>query len=110
MGACGTVFGLLTMFIYDSDQVMEDGFLYGYTPFVWLATLTQSAGGLLVALVLKHADNILKGFATSLAIIISCAVSMAIFDFQLTILYALGSSLVIISIFLYSKPDLISCH
>jgi UDP-sugar transporter A1/2/3 len=95
------------MIISDGPEVKAKGFLFGYTSMVWIATIVHSAGGLIVALVVKHADNILKGFATSAAIVISCIVSMILFDFQLTFLFTLGSGLVIFSIFLYSKPDLI---
>ena len=95
------------MLISDGPEVKAKGFLYGYTTMVWIATIVHSAGGLIVALVVKHADNILKGFATSSAIVLSCIVSIILFDFQLTILFTLGASLVIFSIFLYSKPDLI---
>ena len=108
LGVFGMFFGVLTMFVTDGTEVKENGFLYGYTSLVWLAIIVQSAGGLIVALVVKHADNILKGFATSSAIILSCIVSMLLFDFQLTVLFAMGSGLVIFSIFLYSKPELIS--
>jgi solute carrier family 35 (UDP-sugar transporter), member A1/2/3 len=51
--------------------------------------------------VVKYADNILKGFATSLAIIISCVASIYLFGFNLTVQFAFGASLVIFSIFLY---------
>jgi UDP-sugar transporter A1/2/3 len=95
------------MYLSDGKEVYEKGFLYGYTGMVWAATIVHSLGGLIVALVVKHADNILKGFATSLAIVLSCIASILIFDFQLTILFTMGSSLVIFSIFLYIKPDLI---
>ncbi|KAJ3007133.1 hypothetical protein NUW54_g3662 [Trametes sanguinea] len=37
----------------------------------WATVLIQVLGGLLTALVIKYADNILKGFATSLSIVIS---------------------------------------
>lgn len=107
LGVFGTFFGFLTMYFSDGNDVMANGFFFGYNKMVWTAITVQSAGGLIVALVVKHADNILKGFATSSAIVLSCIVSMLLFDFQLTILFALGSSLVIFSIFLYSKPDLI---
>jgi len=107
LGGFGIIVGFVTMLINDGPEVKSKGFLFGYTEMVWTATMIHSAGGLIVALVVKHADNILKGFATSMAIVFACIVSMLIFDFQLTLLFTLGSSLVIFSIFLYSKPDLI---
>ena len=107
LGLFGIVVGIITMYLSDGAEVKAKGFFYGYTPMVWTATIVHSAGGLIVALVVKHADNILKGFATSSAIVLSCIVSMLLFDFQLTLLFTLGSALVIFSIFLYSKPDLI---
>jgi UDP-sugar transporter A1/2/3 len=43
----------------------------------------QAAGGITVAVVMKYADNILKGFATSLSIILSSFVSFFFLnDFQ----------------------------
>jgi len=107
LGGFGIIVGFITMLINDGPEVKSKGFLFGYTKMVWTATMVHSAGGLIVALVVKYADNILKGFATSSAIVFACIVSMLIFDFQLTLLFTLGSSLVIFSIFLYSKPDLI---
>ena len=100
-------FGVLTAYASDRAEIQAKGFLFGYTNMVWTAIAVQSVGGLIVAMVIKYANNILKGFATSSAIVLSCIVSMALFDFQLTFLFALGSSLVIFSIFLYSKPELI---
>lgn len=35
----------------------------------------QALGGLVIAAVIKYADNILKGFATSLSIILSTLIS-----------------------------------
>lgn len=40
----------------------------------------QALGGLVVAMVIKYADNILKGFATSLSIIISALISYLVLD------------------------------
>ncbi|UJR23358.1 hypothetical protein I4U23_026369 [Adineta vaga] len=107
LGIFGIFFGCLMMLLQDGAEIHRKGFLFGYTDVVWLTITVQSAGGLLVALVVKHADNILKGFSTSAAIIISCIISMILFDFQLTTLFALGALLVIFSIFLYLKPDLV---
>ena len=107
LGIFGTIFGYLMMYYYDGSEVETKGFLFGYTDAVWITITVQSAGGLLVALVIKYSDNIMKGFATSLSIIIACIVSMILFDFHLTILFTIGASLVIFAIFIYSKPDLI---
>lgn len=84
--------------------------LKGFDYFVWYLVILQAAGGLIVAVVVKYADNILKGFATSVAIIISCIASIYIFDFRLTLQFVFGTTMVIGSIFLYGyvpkKPDL----
>lgn len=84
--------------------------LKGFDDFVWYLVVLQAAGGLIVAVVVKYADNILKGFATSVAIIISCIASIYIFDFRLTLQFVCGTTMVIGSIFLYGyipkKPDL----
>lgn len=94
-------FGLITCFSNDFRSIRQNGFFIGYDLFVVYLVVLQAGGGLIVAMVVKYADNILKGFATSLAIIISCVASMYLFKFNLTIQFALGAMLVIISIFLY---------
>ncbi|XP_055639638.1 UDP-N-acetylglucosamine transporter [Toxorhynchites rutilus septentrionalis] len=94
-------FGMLTCFVNDGAKLSSNGFFFGYDGFIWYLILLQAGGGLIVAVVVKYADNILKGFATSLAIIISCVASMYLFDFNLTLQFTVGASLVIGSIFLY---------
>ena len=54
-------------------------------------------------MVMKYADNILKGFALAIAIIVSCLVSVVLFNFQLTMHYVIGAAMVISSAFLYNK-------
>lgn len=75
--------------------------LCSYDYFVWYLVILQATGGLLVAMVVKYADNILKGFATSLAIVVACVASILLFDFQLTLQFTFGTLLVISSIFMY---------
>lgn len=91
-------FGLITHVI--NNGTLTD-LLKGFDGFVWYLVVLQAAGGLIVAVVVKYADNILKGFATSVAIVISCIASIYIFDFVLTIQFAVGALFVIGSIFLY---------
>lgn len=101
-------FGLITCLVSDGQQLSKQSFFYGYDLFVIYLVLLQAGGGLIVAIVVKYADNILKGFATSLAIVISCISSMYVFDFKINVTFIIGASLVITSIFLYShnpKPN-----
>ncbi|XP_044728390.1 UDP-N-acetylglucosamine transporter isoform X2 [Chrysoperla carnea] len=95
-------FGLITCMVSDGEKITRLGFYFGYDAFIWYLVVLQAGGGLIVALVVKYADNILKGFATSLAIIISCVASIYLFNFVLTFQFAVGATLVICSIFLYS--------
>lgn len=92
---------LLTSFVSDNTEISEKGFFFGYDLFVYFLVLLQAGGGLIVAVVVKYADNILKGFATSLAIVLSCMVSIYLFSFQLTLQFSFGTILVIVSVFLY---------
>jgi len=50
------------------------------------------------------ADNILKGFATSVSIIVPTVVAVFLFDFHVTPLFVLGAALVILAVYLYSLP------
>ena len=95
-------FGLSTCLVYDWTRVTTNGFFFGYDAFIWYLVVLQATGGLLVAMVVKYADNILKGFATSLAIILSCIASVYLFEFNLTLQFSLGTLLVMASVFLYS--------
>lgn len=101
LSLCSIPFGLLTCFISDGDIIKKQGFFFGYDGFIRYLIVLQAGGGLLVAVVVKYADNILKGFATSLAIVISCVASIYLFNFNLTLQFTIGAILVIFSIFLY---------
>ncbi|KAJ2723918.1 UDP-galactose transporter Gms1 [Coemansia sp. Benny D115] len=92
---------LFGVFIVDGAGVRRDGFLYGYNTWTWLAIACQAGGGLIVAVVVKYADNILKGFATSISIILSCLASVWIFGFQITPKFIVGTALVIYATYLY---------
>lgn len=104
LGIFGTALGLLAMWQQDGSAVAERGFFHGYTPLVWCVIFNQAFGGLLVAVVVKYADNILKGFATSLSIVVSTAASVHLFGFHVDVPFALGAALVIGAVYLYSLP------
>lgn len=90
---------LIPCFVSAFKEITEKGFFFGYDAFIVYLVILQAAGGLLVAVVVKYADNILKGFATSLAIIITSIASVFLFGFVLTLQFVIGAGLVIASIF-----------
>ena len=99
----GIISGLIVIFGKDWKSVSEKGFFFGYDVIVWCAVFLQSFGGIMVAVVVKYADNILKGFAASIAIVISCIASIYMFNFQLSMQFSSGTFLVIASVYMYSK-------
>lgn len=51
-------------FMVEDKYLKEDGsMLHGFTTLVWLAIFTNAAGGMIVAVVMKFAGNILRNFA-----------------------------------------------
>ncbi|RSH88899.1 hypothetical protein EHS25_002561 [Saitozyma podzolica] len=67
--------------------------------------LTQTLGGLITAVVIRYSDNIMKGFATSLSIIISFLASVALFSYPITVAFVLGSSIVLFATVMYNSPS-----
>lgn len=92
-----------TCLISESDKIFQHGFFHNYTGFIVFLILLNASGGLLVAVVVKYADNILKGFATSLAIVLACIFQIYLFDFVITVQFLIGALLVMFSVFLYSR-------
>ncbi|KAI6240367.1 UDP-galactose translocator [Aphelenchoides fujianensis] len=74
----------------------------GFDTLVWVMTFTNSAGGLLISIVMKYADNIMKAYAQSVAIVGAALGSWLLFDFVPNFLFLVGMSLVIASICLYT--------
>ncbi|CAM9776003.1 unnamed protein product [Scytosiphon promiscuus] len=99
----GVLLGFLCVCVKDGDAVLENGFFYGYNYAVWMAVLLNSMGGLVVAMVVKYADNVIKGFATSISILLTAVISMVLFDFEVSICFVIGGGLVLYSTYLYSQ-------
>jgi len=80
------------------------GFFHGYTSLTFLNVAVQSGGGLIIAVVIKFADNILKNFATAISIILSAVVSWLFMGFELSALFLAGVALVNYAVYLYGRP------
>jgi len=62
MGLSSIILGFVGVFMSgELAGVREDGFFFGYNSMVWTVIFLQAVGGLVVAVVVKYADNILKG-------------------------------------------------
>ncbi len=103
MGSSSILLALISVFVTDFQTVRTNGFFYGYTNTVIAVILLQALGGLVVAVVVKYADNILKGFAASFSIITSCIISYFFLDFQPSTAFVMGSILVLSSSYIYEK-------
>ena len=93
--------------IFSSHQNSQGFFrdlLKNFGGWAWGTVAIQTFGGLVTAVVIKYSDNILKGFATSLAIILSFLASVALFDFRLTPSFMVGSTTVLVATWMYNQP------
>ncbi|CAK7240558.1 MAG: UDP-galactose transporter Gms1 [Sporothrix thermara] len=89
----------------DGAEIAQHGFFDGYNWVVWTVIVFQSVGGILTSLCINYADNIAKNFATSISVVISFMISVAVFGFQMSTTFTVGTLLVIGSTYLYSIPD-----
>ena len=99
--------GALVVTLGDAKQIMTYGFFKGYDSLVASVILLQVLGGLLTAVVVKYTDSIVKGFAMSGSIILSCVLSSALVgDLGMTLQFFYGTSTVIASALSYSYLSL----
>ncbi|KIJ23171.1 hypothetical protein M422DRAFT_196262, partial [Sphaerobolus stellatus SS14] len=90
--------------VHAAGESFPFGLFRNFGFWAWATVWTQVLGGLITAIVIKHADNILKGFATSLSIIISFIASVALFHFRVTPSFVLGAGIVLGATWLYNQP------
>merc|ERR1711971_184632 len=99
----GCLAGLMGCLYQDGAAIFEGGFLQGYSSLVWGVIMLQAVGGLVVAAVMKYADNILKCFGNALSIVISRLLSAVLLnEFTPDLLFVIGTMLVLMATSLYS--------
>ena len=98
----GIIIGSVGIYINDGDKIKEKGILFGYHKLVWAIIGMQAFGGLLVGVVVKYADNILKGFSAAVSIVVSSVASVYLFNFKLSIPFVSGAGLVMLATYLYA--------
>jgi len=97
--------GLGGLLVHPTDYavVSTKGFFHGYTSLTFFNVFIQSCGGIIIAFVIKHADNILKNFATAFSLVFSCLFSFLLFNMSVSGLFMLGVVMVLFATSLYSQ-------
>ena len=86
----------------DREQILTDGFFYGYTKLTWTCILMNAFGGLLVGCVIKYADAVLKDVSIGASLCLSTLGSVFLFGYQLQFLVVVGALFVLYAVFVYS--------
>ena len=59
-----------------------------------------------IHVVLKHANSVLKGYATSISVVLTGILSNLLFGTTLSILYGMGIIIVVVAVVLYNADGL----
>ncbi|CAL4900518.1 unnamed protein product [Urochloa decumbens] len=102
----GVIFNLVAICVQDYDAVMNKGFFHGYSFITVLMILNHALSGIAVSMVMKYADNIVKVYSTSVAMLLTAVVSVFLFSFHLSLAFFLGSTVVSVSVYLHSVGKL----
>eukprot|EP00928_Gymnodinium_smaydae_P017228 TRINITY_DN16588_c0_g1_i6.p1 TRINITY_DN16588_c0_g1~~TRINITY_DN16588_c0_g1_i6.p1 ORF type:complete len:552 (-),score=11.02 TRINITY_DN16588_c0_g1_i6:138-1742(-) len=88
----------------DSQYILCHVFFYRYNIYiyVWLAIVVAALVGLLAAVVSKYADNVAKGFATGISIILIGILSSAYLSTVVTGQFCVAVILIMVSLLFYS--------
>ncbi|XP_039126835.1 CMP-sialic acid transporter 2 [Dioscorea cayenensis subsp. rotundata] len=103
----GMLFNIIAIFIQDFDSVMNKGFFHGYSFITICMILNHALSGIAVSMVMKYADNIVKVYSTSVAMLLTAIVSVFLFGYHLSLAFFLGSTVVSVAVYLHSigKPQ-----
>lgn len=86
-----------------SAEEVGQPYLHGFTAWVWVLVGLQAGGGLLVAAVIKYADNVLKGLATGVSVVAATSFSMMLFGTQPSGQFSVGAGVILASVYFFSN-------
>ncbi|KAH9589268.1 Nucleotide-sugar transporter [Trypanosoma melophagium] len=108
----GIPFAALSLIVLDilprrrGPTAVEFYYWRGYNQWLTIALVAVHAfGGLLVAVVVKYADNLVKGFATGVAVIVSGGLSFLIWGHVPSSSFLTGCALITFATVMYHKFD-----
>ena len=109
LGLFATPLAVCTMLLNDGAHVRMNGVLRGFDGLVWIIVVVNGLGGLLIAATMKYADNIVKCFATGIAVACGSALSVPIFGFVLSSRFCAGAACTILASALYARAPATRC-
>jgi len=86
----------------DLPKLKADGPFQGFNGLVLVIIVMQGMTGFVVSMMLKYADAILKGFSTSIAIVLATVVSLFVFDSNVNEMFWVGALMVGSAVKMYS--------
>ena len=87
---------------FDRAGIAKDGVFHGFHSDTWGVILIQAVGGLLTAIVIKFCGNILKGFATAMALLSTSLISIPMLGFSPSAVFWVGLFAVCSATMMYS--------
>jgi len=91
------------MLTYDAQAIWRLGFFHGYNVIVWVVILSQALTGLMVGYSIRYADAILKGIATSIAVLTGSLISMMVWEIEMDDYFLVGAAMVAFGVDMYSR-------
>ena len=93
----------------DTNEQILKPFMHGFTGWAWTIVALQAAGGLLVAAVIKYADNVLKGMATGVSVATGTFASTFLFGTTLSMQFGIGAAAILLSVYFFSNELPAAC-
>jgi len=95
-------FALLGVVFQDGESPSTQSFLKGFDKYVWGVILCQAAGGVIIAFVMKFANNILKCLAVAISICCCAVYSVVMGDLAVNGTLLFGILVVVASVYSFS--------
>lgn len=99
------VLAIIHILWHDLEQVKQYGVFHGFDVLVVLVVIMQGVTGFVVSMMIKYADNVLKGFAIAIAAVLATLVSVPLFGASISSSFVIGASIVACAVKMYSYYD-----
>lgn len=101
----GVLFNIIAVFVINSKLILSHGLFAGYSASVWLLVTNNALNGLAISAILKFADNIVRVFAHTAAMLLTMVLELLFMGAPFSPQLLVSITIVMNSTYLYnSKP------